>query len=274
MSSRSPRSLGCEIVVTLGALLADTPHSRPDSLHRFGHRRGARGPARHATLTLRRPDRDRRCAARFGAAIELRVGVGVGAGPALRRDPARARRRRERCSTGSAPCSTSTLDLTDLDIASAAWERSVADVVASDPDVSSYVERLEARYDETGGIAGDDAIDEEERRRRLARRGRVARRVTLSPRTSSATSANTATTEERSLRRVQSSSNSWASASQSSRGEHKRVDVDAFVVAVEHRGVVLERESPAEQAEAVRDRAGTPEEACIRRTDRQERHER
>jgi hypothetical protein len=39
------------------------------------------------------------------------------------------------------------LDLTDLDIASSAWERSVSEVVAGDADVSSYVERLETRFD-------------------------------------------------------------------------------------------------------------------------------
>jgi hypothetical protein len=41
------------------------------------------------------------------------------------------------------------LDLSDLDIAASAWERSVDEVVAGDADASSYVERLEARYDES-----------------------------------------------------------------------------------------------------------------------------
>jgi hypothetical protein len=41
------------------------------------------------------------------------------------------------------------LELTDLDIASSAWERSVSEVVAGDSDVSTYVERLETRYDTT-----------------------------------------------------------------------------------------------------------------------------
>ncbi|MGH8978724.1 MAG: hypothetical protein ACRDV7_11655, partial [Acidimicrobiia bacterium] len=66
------------------------------------------------------------------------------------------------------------LDLTDLDIASAAWERSVADVVASDTEVAGYVARLEARYDESvssgltddeeeAGAAGeDDWFDEDD----------------------------------------------------------------------------------------------------------------
>ena len=40
-------------------------------------------------------------------------------------------------------------ELTDLEIAAAAWERSVDEVVAGDADASSYVERLEHRYDES-----------------------------------------------------------------------------------------------------------------------------
>ena len=60
------------------------------------------------------------------------------------------------------------LDLTDLDIASSAWERSVSDVVAGDADVSSYVDRLEARYDASASEpawledADDDDDDTEE----------------------------------------------------------------------------------------------------------------
>jgi hypothetical protein len=41
------------------------------------------------------------------------------------------------------------LDLTDLDVAASEWERSVNEVVAGDADASAYVERLEARYDES-----------------------------------------------------------------------------------------------------------------------------
>ena len=60
------------------------------------------------------------------------------------------------------------LDLTELDIAASAWERSVSEVVAGDSDVSSYVERLERRYDtpaaEPTWMESDDeiAIDDED----------------------------------------------------------------------------------------------------------------
>jgi hypothetical protein len=50
------------------------------------------------------------------------------------------------------------LDLTDLDIAATAWERSVDEVVAGDADASSYVERLEARYDENAETSAE--VDE------------------------------------------------------------------------------------------------------------------
>ena len=45
------------------------------------------------------------------------------------------------------------------------WERSVADVVASDSDVSSYVARLESRYDEadaTGFLEDDEDEDDDD----------------------------------------------------------------------------------------------------------------
>jgi hypothetical protein len=53
------------------------------------------------------------------------------------------------------------LDLTDLDIASSAWERSVSEVVAGDPDVTAYVERLESRFDTAEAAPGWLETDEE-----------------------------------------------------------------------------------------------------------------
>ena len=53
------------------------------------------------------------------------------------------------------------LDLTELDIASSAWERSVSEVVSGDPDVASYVERLEARFDTGDAAPGWVESDEE-----------------------------------------------------------------------------------------------------------------
>jgi hypothetical protein len=57
-------------------------------------------------------------------------------------------------------------ELTELEIAAAAWERQVDEVVAGDADASSYVERLEHRYDEAADTVADettgDAVDGDE----------------------------------------------------------------------------------------------------------------
>jgi hypothetical protein len=57
------------------------------------------------------------------------------------------------------------LELTDLDIASSAWERSVSEVVAGDAEVSQYVDRLEARFDAQANepwLDDDDDTDDED----------------------------------------------------------------------------------------------------------------
>jgi hypothetical protein len=51
------------------------------------------------------------------------------------------------------------LELTDLEIAAAEWERQVDEVVAADADASSYVERLEHRYDETTEASTDESAE-------------------------------------------------------------------------------------------------------------------
>jgi proteasome assembly chaperone (PAC2) family protein len=153
------RTLGCEIVVTLGALLGDTPHSRPvrctgsatDEVlaARLGMQRSRyEGPTGIVGVLH---DSVRRL--NFASAsVWAPVPHYVAAPPNPKATRALLDKLASLLDLG--------VDLTDLDIASAAWERSVAEVVASDPDVSSYVARLEARYDETGGL--DDDEDEEE----------------------------------------------------------------------------------------------------------------
>src|SRR3989442_13924796 len=54
--------------------------------------------------------------------------------------------------------------------------------------------------------------------------------------------------------------------------ETQRFDVDALVVSVEHRAVVVEADAVAEQSEAVGGGAQTPEEAGVGGTDSHERH--
>ena len=156
------RTTECEMVVTLGALLGDVPHSRPIRCTGSATDEVLAARLGHAAVALRGPDRHRRRAARRGAAGRVRVGVDLGAGSALRRDAAESRRRRARCSTGSRDLLDLGLDLTDLEIAASAWERSVDEVVAGDADASSYVERLETRYDTAddgpGWLETDDEI--------------------------------------------------------------------------------------------------------------------
>ena len=52
-------------------------------------------------------------------------------------------------------------ELTELEIAAAEWERQVDEVVAADADASSYVERLEQRYDETAEASTDEITEAE-----------------------------------------------------------------------------------------------------------------
>jgi proteasome assembly chaperone (PAC2) family protein len=147
---------GCDTAVTLGALLADTPHSRPirvtgsaiddETAERLGIERSRyEGPTgivgvlhnalREAGLT----------AGSFWAPVPHYV--------ATPPNPKATRALLDRV----AAFLDARIDLTDLDIAAAAWERSVADVVAGDADVTSYVERLEERFDH----AIDDDEDDE-----------------------------------------------------------------------------------------------------------------
>jgi proteasome assembly chaperone (PAC2) family protein len=141
------RTTGCELVVTLGALLGDVPHSRPmrctgsatdevlaaklgmersryegptgivgvlhDAARRVGFASASIwAPVPHYVATAPNPKATRALLSR----LSMLIGID--------------------------------LDLSDLDIAASAWERSVDEVVAGDADASSYVERLEARYDE------------------------------------------------------------------------------------------------------------------------------
>ena len=145
------RETGCEMVVTLGALLADVPHTRPirltgtaadpELIDRLGlsHSRyegptgivgvlhdACRGagvpsvslwaPVPHYVASPPNPKATRALIERLGELIGVPLGVG------------------------------------DLVEAAAAWEDRVNELVASDPDVSAYVRQLEER--------DDDQIDE------------------------------------------------------------------------------------------------------------------
>ena len=188
------RTTGSEIVVTLGALLGDTPHSRPirctgsatDEVlaARLGMERsryegptGIVGVLHDAVRRLDFPS----------ASIWAPVPHYVASPP----NPKATRAILDKL----AGLLDLDLDLTDLDIASAAWERSVADVVASDSDVSGYVARLEARYDDRSPARSPTTRTKTTRTTTTGSTRTTSPRATPSPKTSSATSANTAKTD-------------------------------------------------------------------------------
>ncbi|HEX5613677.1 MAG TPA: PAC2 family protein [Acidimicrobiia bacterium] len=148
-------TLGCEAVVTLGALLADTPHSRPPRitgttadeslLAQLSMRRSRYEGPTGIVGVLHNAAREAGFAA---SSLWVPVPHYVAAPP----NPRATRTLLEHLATllGLA------LDLTDLDISAAAWERSVADVVAADGEIAGYVARLEQRYD----LDLDDDLDD------------------------------------------------------------------------------------------------------------------
>ena len=73
------------MVITLGALLADVPHTRAGAHHRHRHRRRAHRPAGPRPVPVRGPDRDRRGPERLLPRRRGALGVAVGAGAALPR---------------------------------------------------------------------------------------------------------------------------------------------------------------------------------------------
>jgi proteasome assembly chaperone (PAC2) family protein len=156
-------TLDCDMVVTLGALLGDTPHSRPVR---------CTGSATDEVLSARLGMQRSRYQGPTGI-------VGVLHDAVRRADYASASIWApvpHYVASAPSPKATRALldklgdvldlpfDLTDLDIAAAAWERSVAEVVAGDSDVVTYVERLEQRYDESlhGNLEDEEDLDDED----------------------------------------------------------------------------------------------------------------
>src|SRR6266576_2373363 len=153
------RATGCEMVVTLGALLGDVPHSRPMK---------CTGSATDEVLAARLGmERSRYegptgivgvlhdAARRVGfasASIWVPVPHYVATAPNPKATHALLECLGALLAVG--------LELTELEIAASAWERSVDEVVAGDADARSYVERLEHRYDES--IEADDDKDDED----------------------------------------------------------------------------------------------------------------
>ncbi len=156
--------LHVELVVTLGALLADVAHTRPvrvtgtaadaELVKRLGLTRSAyEGPTGIVGVlhdALRRADVQ-------SASLWAAVPHYVAATPSPKASLALVER-------ATRLLSTSVLTA-DLQVASADYERQVSEVVASDDDVAAYVRRLEEHADEGDMelVSGDFLADELER---------------------------------------------------------------------------------------------------------------
>ena len=155
---------GCEMVVTLGALLADVPHTRPVRVT------GATtDPELMASLHLQR-SRYEGPTGIVGVLHDTARATGVASASLWAPVP-------HYVSTPPNPLATRALldrlaqllgtsfELADLDELSQAWQTRVDEVVSQDDDVRSYVGQLEERYDteaETDIPSGEGLADEVE----------------------------------------------------------------------------------------------------------------
>jgi hypothetical protein len=139
--------LDCSLVLTMGALLSDVPHTRPttvsgtadddDLIEQLGLVRSTyEGPTGivgvlHTTLPAAR----RAVCVAVGGRAHLRVGRPVAEG-----DP--------RPRGAGAPLLGLHSPTTDLQIATAAYERQIDELVEADEDTAAYVASLEEAADE------------------------------------------------------------------------------------------------------------------------------
>ncbi len=140
--------LGGRLVVTLGALLADTPAHPADPGLRHRHRAGAGGPAQARAVDVRRADRHRRRAPGRVLQLDIPAVSYWAAVPHYVAQP---------------PCPKATLALLgqledlleasiplgDLPEDARAWERGVDELAEEDEDVADYVRSLEETRDTT-----------------------------------------------------------------------------------------------------------------------------
>jgi len=162
------RELDCRLALTLGALIAEVPHSRPVPVV---------GTVGDAALQ-----------AELGLPVSTYAGPTgiVGVVSAAMRDagvPTASLWAAVPTYVSNAPSPKAALALlgrvaevlgtslptTDLEIAAASYERQVSELVEEDDETSNYVSRLESRHDDGQDMSGTSLADEVERylRRRL-----------------------------------------------------------------------------------------------------------
>jgi proteasome assembly chaperone (PAC2) family protein len=154
------REVDAEMVVTLGALLAEVPHTRPTSVlttsddaeltERFAMRPSTyEGPTGIVGVLH---DACKRAGVR-SASLWAAVSAYVPGAPSPKAALALVERTAELLDTS--------VVATDLEIACAAYERQVSEVVADDEEMTDYLVRLEEHYDEDDGVPSPAALVEE-----------------------------------------------------------------------------------------------------------------
>jgi len=152
---------GVELVVTVGALLAEVPHTRPVRVT------GTAADGALATRLNLRPSRYEGPTGIIGVLGEALARAGIPSASLWASVPAYV---------GQTPSPKATLALVtsvtellgvsvptvDLDVAAAAYERQVSEVVAADEDASAYVRSLEEVEDSGGSLDDDDDEDDDD----------------------------------------------------------------------------------------------------------------
>ena len=155
--------LGVELALTLGALLADVPHTRPvrvtgaavsaDLLDAYGLQRstyegptGVIGALHHAFAGAGIPS----------ASLWAAVPHYVAKTPSPKATLALVER--------AAGMLGVSMDTADLDLAASSYERQVSEVVAADEDVAEYVRRLEEDDDGEGDVPTPESLAAEAER--------------------------------------------------------------------------------------------------------------
>ena len=156
-------TLEVSFVVSFGALLTDVPHTRPinvigtatdaEVIRRLGlQRSGYEGPTGIVGVLHDAFGR----AGIESASLWAPVPSYVPGAPSPKAALALVRRAGSLLDIG--------LVTTDLEIASAAYERQVSEVVANDEEMTDYVERLERHYEAERDVpSGDELVEEVER---------------------------------------------------------------------------------------------------------------
>ena len=171
------RSANATRVHLLGALLADTPHTRPMPVSMSTGDRELMKQLGLAPSTYEGPTGIVGVLADSLQRGRDRGAHAVGGGAALRVPSAVPQGRRWRCCPSSSRCWTTPLDLGELPELARAWERGVDELAAEDTEVAEYVASLEQQQDaaELPEASGDAIAAEFERY--LRRQGSTRRRI-------------------------------------------------------------------------------------------------